>query len=308
MAELAFVESQIQGFFGPGFVAEERVPLSITEGADGMLDPDAIPPTRVYDARQLQADARQEATFNEAEFFEEHGFVLLSHESAVANWDVEVGAPGSAGENELTRVYGPEVEELIRTRLLPRRRIDVWQGEPQRRGPGTPNPDYAGGVHQDFGLTPDDYQEAIEVFTGPAIAGVWRSRFEQDDVAGFVSIDFWRTAGMRGPLQHMPLAFCHPDSVRVEDVVPVGLIDFSPSGRLTNQSGLRHDPGQRWYYYPGMTPNEVLAFKQFQFLKDDPEPRVASCFHTAFELPDPPADAEPRQSSEHRVLVFLLRE
>ena len=176
-----------------------------------------------------------------------------------------------------------------------------------RRGPGTPNPEYAGGVHQDFGLTPDDYQEAIEAFY-PEIAQVWRSRYEQDEVAGFLAIDFWRTAGMRGPLQHMPLSFCHPASVRVEDVVPIGLLDFAPTAKPTNQLALRYDEGQRWYYYPEMTPNEVLAFKQFQFFKDDSEPHVASCFHSAFDLPNTPADAEERQSSEHRALIFCLRD
>ena len=303
MAEEAFVESKLFGFFDPRFVAERRVPLKIGELADGMLEPEAIPSARIHDARPLQNEAQEQASFSEAKFFEQNGFVLLPHESAMDDWDADPASP----DNAFARIYLPEIEQLIRTRLLPGRKIDVWQAPPARRGPGTPNPEYAGGVHQDFGLTPDDYQENMAVFVGPEMAQGWRNRYEQEDVAGFVSVDFWRTVGMGEPLRHMPLGFCHPASVRVEDVVPTGLVDLSPSGKLTNQSGLRYHERQRWYYYPGMTPNEVLAFKQFEMFKDDVEPRVASCFHTAFELPNTPDDAEERQSSEHRALIFYLR-
>ena len=304
MAEEPFVESKLVGFFDPAFVAEGRIAIRIGEEADGMLTPEATPPSRIHDARHLQVAAQGQSSFSEAGFFEEHGFVLLPHESTVEDWDVDPATP----DNEFTRIYLPEIEELVRTRLLPGRRIDVWQGPRLRRGPGTPNPEYAGGVHQDFGLTPDDYQENIQVFASPEIAQIWRSRYEQDDVVGFLSIDFWRTAGMGRPLQHMPLGFCHPASVRVEDLVPVGLLDFTPTGKPSNQLALRYDERQRWYYYPEMTANEVLVFKQFQFFKDDSEPQMASCFHTAFELPNTPADAEERQSSEHRVLIFCLRD
>lgn len=298
-----FVESRVVGFFESTFAASGRVPVRVEEGAAGMLSAEATPPTRFHDARHLQAEAQKSGSFSEAAFFEEHGFGLLQHASAVADWDVDTAKP----ENDLSRTYLPEVEELVTRRLLPGRRIDIWQSPPMRRGPGTPNPEYGGGVHQDFGRTPDDYQEAIQVFASPEIAQLWRDRYEQDDVAGFLAINFWRTAGMEGPLRHMPLGFCHPASVRSEDVVPIGLVDFAPSGKPTNQLALRYAEGQRWYYYPEMTPDEVLVFKQFQCSKDDPEPPLVSCFHSAFELPDTPADAEERQSSEHRVLIFCLR-
>jgi len=54
-----------------------------------------------------------------------------------------------------------------------------------------------------------------------------------------------------------------------------------------------------------MRPDELLAFKNFQ---EAPEPRVETCFHSAFEDPGTPPDAEIRQSSEHRVSVFLRKD
>jgi hypothetical protein len=84
---------------------------------------------------------------------------------------------------------------------------------------------------------------------------------------------------------------------------------IAPSGLPTNHVALRHNPRQRWYYYPGMRADEVLAFKLFECRKDDPRPtRFRSVFHTAFADPDAPADAEERQSCEHRVGVVVLRD
>lgn len=298
MAHAPFVEANLVGFFDPALAVTGRALMRVGVPAPGMLDPAAIPPTRIHDARALQ----RASGMSEAAFFAANGFVLLPHRSAVADWDADPVAPDSP----LTRTYLPEVEALVRERLLPGRAIDVWQGPPVRRGPGTANPEYAGGVHQDFGLSADEFQETLETFTAPEFGQAWRGRYDGADVRGFVAIDFWRTAGMREPLRHMPLAFCHPESVRVEDVVPLGLVDFTPSGRTTRQAGLRYDPAQRWYYYPEMTPDEVLAFVQFRVDKRDAEPRVACCFHSAFEHPHTPANAEVRQSSEQRALVFLL--
>ena len=221
MTDAPFVETQLLGFFPSDFSAQGRVLMKIEEGAPGMLLPEDTPRARIHDARPLQEAARSDRAFSEAAFFEEHGFVLLDHESGVANWDIDTTVPG----NPISDFYLPEVEGLIRERLFPERALDVWQGPPMRRGPGTPNPIYAGGVHQDYGLTPDDYQESIEVFTSPEIGRLWRERFEREDVAGFVALDFWRTAGMRGPLRHMPLCVSHASTIRVEDVVPVGLVD-----------------------------------------------------------------------------------
>ena len=299
MEDAPFVDARILALFPPDFTTDERVLMRIEDGHPGMIPPAETPPARIYDARALQRAAKEQSDSSETEFFDEHGFVLLEHASQVVDWDVDTLAPDSP----LSKVYFPEIESLVRRQLFPRRHLDVWQGPPIRRGPGTANPTYAGGVHQDFGLTPDDFQETMEAFTSPEIGRFWRDRFDRDDVAGMIAIDFWRPVGMSGPLRHMPLCVSDASTIRVEDVVPLGLVDFAPSGLPTNQSGLRYHPDQRWYYYPDMTPNEVLVFKQFEFWKDAPGPH-SSCFHTAFELPGQRPDVEPRQSSEHRVMVF----
>ena len=162
------------------------------------------------------------------------------------------------------------------------------------------------GVHQDFAFGPDDYEEALRAFTTPEISGWWRQRFDRDDVVGFLTINLWRPVYLDGPLHHMPLAVCEPSSVRREDCVPLSLMGLTATGLPTKQLGLRRADGQRWYYYPRMTVDEVLAFKNFQFFKDDPPAGVEACFHSAFEEPGAPAGLPERQSCEHRVSVFVL--
>ena len=62
------------------------------------------------------------------------------------------------------------------------------------------------------------------------------------------------------------------------------------------------DDGLEWYYFPEMVPDEVLVFKVFDSDKSKGVPFTA---HTAFDHPDTPAYARPRESVESRALVFF---
>lgn len=293
--------TEMNGFFPAGYNAAGRINLSQLLASAGSRPTRPTPPTvAIEDARALQARAASEASF-----FDRYGFVLLKAPSAVDDWDCDQDDP----VNPIATHYLPEVETLIRTRLLPGRAIEIRQ-PPRvlRRGPGTGNPAYGAGVHQDYGLTADDFQHSVAAFTTPEIGRQWRERLERLDVAGFMMIDFWRTAGMAGPLQHMPLALCDPASVDPADIIETALDGIAPSGETTHHLSLRYNPDQRWYYYPRMAPDEVLAFKQFQLLHDDPDAPLAACFHSAVTDPGTPADAPQRQSCEHRVSVLLLKD
>ena len=296
MAETAQVETRLNSLFEPGFVAEERVLIDATGQAPTPgVDADPVPVT-IRDARQLQWAAATGSTFSEAGFFAEHSFVVLDHRSDFRDWDADP-----------TPTYFPEIESIIRERLLPGHRLEIPPvANLLRRGPDTPNPFYGTVVHQDYGLSADDYEENVAAYGTDAAAQAWRDQYDSDEVAGFLVINFWRTVHINGPLRHLPLAVCDPYSVAPDDVISTGLLNFTPTGRPSNQLGLRHNPEQRWYYYPGMTTGEVLAFKNFQCLKDDARPTLRTCFHSAFDEPGAPAHAAPRQSCEYRVGVFFL--
>jgi hypothetical protein len=281
------VQAQLNGFLPRGFEPPGRL-----RGPVGAPQPLMASDTvEIGDARALQAGAASEATF-----FAEHGFVLLPHATRVRDWDADIES-----------LYKPEIEAAVRDRLFPGRRVEIEQGGPPlRRGRDTPVPFYAEGVHSDGGIGADDYIHNIAAFAGEAAGNWWRSRYERDEVAGVVWVDFWRTTNMSGPLEHMPLALLDIATLDGADCMPTGLTGIAPEDRETHHLALRFNPGQRWYTYPRMTSDELLAFNLMAFWKDAQPPR--NCFHAAFAHPDTPADAEERQSCEHRVGVTILRD
>jgi hypothetical protein len=286
------VAARLNGFLPDGYVGERAPPIIVGEPpAFEYRQP--YPPVEIEDARQLQSGAR-----SEAEFFAEHGFVLLEHSTAVRDWDTDVGP-----------IYLGEIETVIRERLLPGRRIEIQQAPRLlRRGRGTGTPFYAEGVHSDGPLTPDAYAMNVGAFAFEQAEQWWRQRYERDDVEGFVSIDFWRPTNMQAPLRHMPLAICEPNTLERSDIFPSTMVGVAPEGRTSHHLALRFNTGQKWFYYPEMTTNELLAFKLCEFSKADPGAAPQNVFHSAFRDPNAPSDAEERQSCEHRVGVLLLRD
>lgn len=284
----------LNGFFRDDFVADGPVLIKIGDSVEGMAPPQSV---LILDARTLQGSTADNAA---SSFFRERGFCLIHHRSDVRHW---------TSNDEITKTYLPEVEQLIRQRLLHDTPVEIHQTALSmiRRGPGMGAPFYAEGVHQDYGLSADDYQENLEAYGSPAFAAQWRDRYEQDDVDGFMVINFWRTIHMKSSLRHMPLALCDPHTVHIRDVIPSGLVDFTPTGKLSNQLSLRFHQSQKWYYYPEMTSDEVLAFKVFECFKGRITPRLETCFHSAFRQAGIPEGIEERKSCEHRVGLFFLR-
>ena len=312
MTDVAHVDARLNSLFDPGFTPEERVLMDAKGLAPtpGVL-PEA-PSVKIRNGRELQGQAQTDGLFTDAGFFDEHSFVLLNHTSDVQNWDGDPAVPPE--ETDVARIYYPEIEMIVRERLLPGHRLEIPQVPYLlRRGPETPNPFYGTVVHQDYGLSADDYEENVAAYGTDEGARAWREQYDRDEVAGFLVINFWRTVYMDEPLRHQPLTICDPYSVEPDDVLSTGLLNFTPTGRPSNQLGMRYNPEQRWYYYPEMTTGEVLAFKNFQCWKDDP-PTLRTCFHSAFDEPDPPDQVSERgppaarQSCEYRIGVYFLNE
>jgi hypothetical protein len=282
------VRAQLRGFLSRDFAGDLAPPMDL-----------GLAPAAEYESAEVEIeDARpmQVRAASEAEFFAEHAFALLPHDTCVEDWDGDIAS-----------VYAPEIAAIVRERLLPGRRLEIMQGPKViRRGPAQRY--YAGRIHADGPLSPDGYARNIGAFGPAEVIARWRRAFAREEVAGFVSIGFWRTTNMSGPLRHLPLALCDPSSVDRVDIVPTTSTTIAPRSRTTHHLVLRHNPEQAWYYYPEMTGGEALAMKVCEFWKDDAAARPQNVFHTAFDDPTTPADAEPRQSCEHRVGVMILRD
>ena len=314
------VETNLNGYFRSDYTSREKTIIDVTGGftTEGVLPP--IKST-VRDARNLQDSENDLKPDFESRFFDRHGFVMLPHESQVQNWDsgafgqsdtIQIGNRDlvqPTGENEIEKYYMKEVEELIRNFLLPGKTLFIQQPNMVlRRGTNTAHPFYGSGVHNDYGVTADDFESNAAAFGTPEQGQQWREQYERDDVRAFMMINFWRPVHMSCPVEHMPLAVLDASSVDSDDLVLSGLKGFTLTGKVSTQLSLRHNSSQAWYYYPRMTVNEVMALKLFHIDKNTSNLPFGACYHSAFENPLAPEDAEERQSCEHRVSVFILRD
>src|SRR4029077_16848988 len=93
----------------------------------------------------------------------------------------------------------------------------------------------------------------------------------------------WRAATRRpsGPRAWRATS-AGPQPVRPETLV---VNERRYPGRIGQTYGITYDPGQRWYWFPHMRPDEALVFKVFESLKDG---RARWTAHTAFEDPTSP--------------------
>ena len=107
--------------------------------------------------------------------------------------------------------------------------------------------------------------------------------------ARIVQVNVWRP--IRGPVRRSPLALADASSVEPEELVATDQVFPDRVGEIYH---LAYAPGQRWYYAPEMTPDEVLLIKGWDSQGDG---RARFTPHGAFELPDTPADAPPARAS-----------
>lgn len=108
----------------------------------------------------------------------------------------------------------------------------------------------------------------------------------------------WRV--ITQPPQDTPLALCDGNSVAAADIVPMEF--HGPEGdrnAFVRSRACHYAAGHRWYYFPDMTPDEVLVFKGF----DSAVPDARNALHTAFRDLSR-EDAVPRGSIECRFIAL----
>lgn len=109
-------------------------------------------------------------------------------------------------------------------------------------------------------------------------------------------INFWRP--IRGPVESMPLALCDARSVLPEHIVSVEMVMPQQSFHTYR---LIYDEAHRWFYFPQMRTDEVVAFKCYDSVQDG---RARYTPHTAFADPTTPPGAGPRESIEVQTIVL----
>lgn len=213
---------------------------------------------------------------------EEHGFVFTDHDTKVKDFfDPE----------ELKSVYYPECVELVK-KQSGAKRVVVFDhtlrsgDEPTREEKKVREP--VKRVH-------NDYTE----WSGPQRV---RDLLPADEAEAllqrrFAIIQVWRA--INKPIESNPLAICEAKSMSPGDLV-------ASERRYPNRVGetyqITYNADHRWYYFPKMRRDEAMVFKVFDSEKDG---RARFTAHSAFDDPNTPPDAPPRESIEIRTLAFF---
>ena len=104
---------------------------------------------------------------------------------------------------------------------------------------------------------------------------------------------------IRRVVEERPLAMCDVTSSPPEDFFKLYL-------RYRDRNGenyvMRHSPKHKWWYFPKMTPDQVVLLKTYESETDG---RARFVGHTAFEDPNSPPDAPFRESVEIRTIAFF---
>jgi hypothetical protein len=145
----------------------------------------------------------------------------------------------------------------------------------------------AGRVHNDY--TAWSAPQRVRDLMGDEAEELLKHRFAINNI--------WRP--IAGPLLRSPLALCDAETLETENLVASDL-------RYPNRTGetyaITYNPNQSWYYYPKMQRDEALLIRCFDSARSGPARFSA---HGAFDDPQTPADAPPRESIEVRTLVFF---
>lgn len=211
-----------------------------------------------------------------------HGFAFLNHPSAVKDF-----YDGAAVKN----VYEYEVGELIKSQMRAsnvvvfdhtfRTANDKVALENNTRGP-------VKAAHNDY-TDRSSRQRVRDILPADDAEAYLKRRF--------AIVQTWRPIGH--PVQSEPFAICDGRTIPEEGFVA---LQRRYSYRTAETYHISFHPDHQWYYFPNMTPDEVVIFKVFDSDRSKGVPFTA---HTAFDDPTTPPGARQRESVESRALVFF---
>jgi hypothetical protein len=190
---------------------------------------------------------------------------------------------------EIARVYYPECARLVRQATGAARVLvfDHIVRNAARMAKGSTIKGYAGRVHNDY--TAWSAPQRVRDLMGDEAEELLKHRYAE--------INVWRP--IRGPVLRSPLALCDAQTLSEENLVAS---ELRYPDRTGETYAVTFNAGQRWYYFPKMEADEAVLIRCFDSARQGPARFSA---HGAFDDPQTPPDAPPRESSEVRTLVFF---
>ena len=228
----------------------------------------------VFEAVTIQDLRGHEADFN----LDNNAFATLSN--------IPSAEHAFTDDARIRDIYYPEVEKLILEHVPGATRVLLFDHTIRRSTPGASRAPVTR-VHID--QTPASAEARVRHHLPDEAEQLLRGRYR--------IINIWRP--LNGPVVAHPLAVADSASVRDEDLVGV---EHRYPDRTGETAGVRHNAGQRWWYWSGMRNEERLLLKCFD--SDETVGRWGRVPHTAFVDPRTPEGAVGRESIEVRALVF----
>ncbi len=209
-----------------------------------------------------------------------HGFVFADHHTQVKDF---------TSEDERKRIYDREVAELIKLHsgasevLVFDHTLRTSDEQAQQTMGARPT---VRGVHNDY--TETSAPRRLREIVGDAEA-------ERRLGKRWAIIQVWRP--IRRKVLVDPLALCDGRTIPQKGFI---LVQRRYKDRTGEVYHISHNPEHVWFYFPEMERSEALVFKVF-----DTDARTTRfTAHTAFDDPNTPADAWPRESIETRTFAF----
>jgi hypothetical protein len=213
-----------------------------------------------------------------------NGFVLTDHPTAVSDF---------FDPDELTTVYYPEVEQLVK-RASGASRVVVFDHTLRS---GDEAEQSARKIREPVLWAHNDYTD----WSGPQrVREVLPDEAEQLLARRFAIVQVWRAIGQ--PILSNPLALVDARTVSASDLIKA---ERRYPHRVGETYQLAHSPAHRWFYFPRMRRDEALVFKVYDSETDG---RSRFTPHCSFVDPTTPAGAPPRQSIEMRTFAFFETE
>jgi hypothetical protein len=274
--------------------ADPRDSLPFVEGMIGFApaigDPANVPrKCRFYDARPIAEELS----------LDREGFKLIRHDSPLtAGGDVE----------RLRRDWLDYLEDLApavqkalgASWVVPRtaNNTGVVVRSATRIKPGEPfyYVRNKGGIEVPYPNVHMDYTEASAL--NLARAEHYQRKIPERPYSRMVIIQAWQA--ISPPPQDRPLALMDASTLDERDTFTMGA-DPDPddySGDAIRARFVTFNPAQRWYYFPDMTPSEVVLFKGYDTANAATPP------HGSFLNEGLGARANPRESVEGRFFVY----
>ena len=207
----------------------------------------------------------------------------------------DVPAPVHKEEAYLTANYYIDVERQIRIATGADRVIafdhNIRSGDDKRRE--------ALGLSPPVRMVHNDYTDSSGLIRARQVLEaeqVPEAEIERLLAGRVAQVNLWRPLK---PVRSAPLALADARSIDPEDLVATKLVTKTRTGEIYY---LAKAPGQLWYSFPDMTPEEALLIKGYDSALDG---RARFSPHTAYDDPRSPADAPTRESIEVRTFAFF---